>query len=292
LVDGAVRTDDRVLSLLSRAARLLEEGGVPHARLNAERLLSGCTGMGRAEMYAHPERKVARREVEAFDAFLERRLAGEPLQYILGEAGFRRLVLAVDGRVMIPRPETEVLVERALQRMAEGGSPPLVVDMGTGSGCIALSVAVERPDAEVHAVDVSPAALEVARENAVSLGLEKRIVFHRGDLFSALPEELKGRCGFVLCNPPYVAERDFPVLPREVREHEPRIALLAGPRGWEVQDRLLEEAREWLSPGGWLLVEGSGEQVSRLEARARELGYAECGVVEDLTGRDRFLEAR
>lgn len=281
-----------VPALLSWAARFLERRGVPKPRLNAERLLSHCTGRSRVELYAYPERPLRREEKRAFVRAVVRRSRREPLQYITGTTVFRYLELTVDGRVLIPRPETEMVVERALALLRERGGHPLVVDVGTGSGCIALSLAREYPAAVVHATDLDPRALSAARGNARRLGMEGLVRFHLGDCLSALPGDLQGKVDLVVSNPPYIREKDFRALPPEVRDYEPRSALVAGPRGTEVHERLLRQAYRWLAPGGWLLMEGGEDQVEGLAELARALGYVEVKVREDLNGRPRMVEGR
>lgn len=281
-----------VVALLTWAERFLERSGVPKPRLNAERLLSHCTGRSRVELYAYPERALREEERRSFVGAVARRSRREPLQYITGTAFFRYLELSVDPRVLIPRPETEMLVERALALLRGTGGHPLVVDVGTGSGCIALSLARECPAAVVHATDLDPRALSVALENARRLGMEGVVRFHLGDCLSALPEDMRGTVDLVVSNPPYVREGDFQSLPPEVREHEPRSALVAGPRGTEVHLRILREALSWLTPGGWLLMEGGEDQMGELAVVARDMGYVEVRVHEDLNGRPRMVEAR
>ncbi|MDI6873616.1 peptide chain release factor N(5)-glutamine methyltransferase [Candidatus Solincola sp.] len=292
--DGRAETRPvtEIPALLSWAARFLERRGVSKPRLNAERLLSYCTGRTRVELYAYPERPLQREEMRAFMRAVVRRSRREPLQYITGTAVFRYLELAVDARVLIPRPETEMVVERALVLLRERGGHPVVVDVGTGSGCIALSLARECPAAVVHATDVDPRALSVARENACRLGMDGVVRFHLGDCLSALPDTLRGALDLVVSNPPYVREEDLEALPPEVREHEPRSALVAGPRGTEVHEKLLGEATYWLAPGGWLLMEGGEDQVGDLAGLARDMGYVAVRVHEDLNGRPRMVEAR
>lgn len=284
--------DLEVPGLIAWAEAMLERSGVPAPRLNAEQLLSHCTGRSRVELYAYPEKKVPQREKEAFAAAVRRRAEREPLQYIIGRKGFRRLEMSVDRRVLIPRPETEMLVERALELLWAERGHAVVVDVGTGSGCIALSLAAECPTAVVHATDISAEALEAARENAQRLGLEGVVTFHLGDLLGALPEEMRGDIDGVVCNPPYIRESDYPFLPPEVREHEPRVSLVAGPEGTEAHLRLMEQSRDWLRPGGWLLMEGGEDQVDALARAARELGYARVQVREDLNRRPRMVEMR
>lgn len=282
----------RTVDLINKATALLEEKGIISPRLNAETLLSEATGMTRVELYANFDRPVPPAEVERFRALLRRRLSHEPLQYITGRRGFRRLCLKVNPDVLIPRPETELMVDRALQKMAEDPSLKVVLDLGTGSGCVALSVARECGRAEVHATDISEEALAVAGENAAENGLGERVRFYSGDLFEPLPPKLRGGIHLVLSNPPYVTPRDYGRLPLEVREHEPRLALLAGDdEGTRFHFRILDESREWLAPGGWLIMEGGEAQMEPVAERALAMGYRRVEVLYDYNGMPRFVEA-
>jgi release factor glutamine methyltransferase len=276
--------------LITWAARYLEDCGVIKPRLNAEHLLSCCTGRSRTDLYAYYDRPVSRQEKESYAALLRRRAAHEPLQYITGTKGFRYLGLAVDNRVLIPRPETEILAGRAVDIVGALPGRAVVVDVGTGSGCIALSLAGECQHATVYATDISADALEVARDNARRLQLEEAVSFHLGDLLEALDSELAGAIDLIVCNPPYIREDDYRSLPPEVREHEPRIALVAGPTGTEVQLRLMAQAPRWLAPGGRLLLEGAEDQVHRLAREAAGFAFGSAEVHNDLNGRPRMVE--
>ncbi len=278
--------------LIAWAARYLEGRGVVKPRLNAEHLLSHCTGRSRTELYAYHDRPVSGREREEFAALLERRAAHEPLQYITGSKGFRYLELTVDRRVLIPRPETELLVERAVRLLNAAPGSPVVVDVGTGSGCIALSISRECPAAVVYATEVSEEALEVARHNARRLGLHAAVSFLRGDLLDALRGELAGGVDLIVSNPPYVRLSDFASLPPEVRDHEPYVSLVAGPTGTEVHLRLMRQAPRWLAPGGRLLMEGGEDQVYGLAREGLDLGYEAAEVHDDLNGSPRIVELR
>lgn len=238
-------------------------------------------------------------------AMVERRLAGEPLQYVLGRWSFRGLDLRVDPRVLIPRPETEVVAEVAiaearalhlpLPRHAPGaaGEPFVVADLGTGSGALALALAAELDWAEVWATDVSPQALAVARENLPTIGsAASRVYLAEGMWYEALPTGLRGRLRMVVSNPPYVTEAEFPGLPREVRDHEPVGALVAGPTGRECLEHLLAGGLAWLAPAGALVLELAPEQAAVMTETAERAGYAEVAVHIDLAGRDRVLVAR
>jgi release factor glutamine methyltransferase len=232
--------------------------------------------------------------VARFDAVLGRRLAGEPLQYALGRWSFRRLDLLVDRRVLIPRPETEVVVDHALAELDGLGAGPagrVAVDLGTGSGAIALSLAVERPGLVVWATDVSEAALDVARANLAGTGRAgTRVRLAIGSWFDALPAELAGRIDLVVANPPYVATGE--TLPHEVAAWEPPGALVAGPTGLEDLQALIDGARRWLAPGGVLVLELAPHQAGSVAARAREAGLVRVRVEPDLSGRPRVLVAR
>ncbi|MDY6796692.1 MAG: peptide chain release factor N(5)-glutamine methyltransferase [Actinomycetota bacterium] len=282
--------DHEVTRLLGWAAAFLEEREIIKPRLNAELLLSHCTGRSRVHLYAYPEKGLSSEEIQGFEHAVRRRASREPLQYIVGGKAFRYIDLAVNPHVLIPRPETESLVDLALERLRDQPGHPVVADIGTGSGCIALSLAGEYPAAVVHASDISLEALTVATHNGERLGLDGTVIFHYGDLLDALPSALKGACDVILSNPPYVKEEDFYKLPAEVREHEPNLSLVAGPEGTEIHRRLMEQAVGWLAPRGWLILEGGEEQMDTLARWARELGYTGIRVRPDLNSRPRFIE--
>ena len=236
---------------------------------------------------------VAAGVAERLSALLERRRAGEPLQYVLGRWGFRGLDLAVDRRVLIPRPETEVVAGLAIDEARRAGGPCTVADLGTGSGAIALAVADEVPGAEVWATDASPAALEVARANLAALRPEaaSRVHLAGGMWYEALPGTLRGRLTVIVSNPPYVTEAEHAGLAPEVRDHEPVGALVAGPTGRECLEHLVAGGLEWLAPGGALVLELAPDQAGPLRAAAEAAGYSAVAVRPDLAGRDRALVA-
>ncbi|MDQ3944243.1 MAG: peptide chain release factor N(5)-glutamine methyltransferase [Actinomycetota bacterium] len=236
---------------------------------------------------------------------VERRLAGEPLQYVIGHWPFRDLDLLVNRRVLIPRPETEITAEVALEEaMRFGarrgipdpwGSAPTyaVADLGTGSGALALALATELPEAEVWGTDADPGALDVASANLAGLGVAAtRVRLAQGLWYEALPEALRGRLVVIVSNPPYVAEAEYATLPVEVRDHEPRTALVPGPRGTEALEHLLDGAPGWLAPGGAVVLEMAPHHATPLSERAAAIGYRQVEVRADLTGRDRVLVAR
>jgi release factor glutamine methyltransferase len=237
---------------------------------------------------------------------LDRRAAGEPLQDVLGRWQFLDLELFVDRRVLIPRPETEIVAQVAIEEAVRfggrrGPSDPwtvdtayVVADLGTGSGALALALATELPDAEVWATDVSEDALAVARANLAGIGsAATRVRLASGTWFAALPGELRGRLRVIVSNPPYIAESEVVDLPREVAEWEPRGALVSGATGLEAIEHLLAEAPQWLDPaGGAIVIELAPHQAASAHDRARAAGFTEVAVQPDLTGRDRVLVAR
>jgi len=235
------------------------------------------------------ERPVTVRSHHHWRLMVERREAGEPLQYVLERWPFRTLELYVDRRVLIPRPETEVVVDAVLAEHARVGGP--VVDLGTGSGAIALSVAAERPGTEVWGVDRSADALAVARANCTGLGRKATTVrLVEGSWFDALPAALRGEVGVVASNPPYVP--DGAPLPADVEAWEPAEALRAGPDGLDDIRAIVAEAPAWLAPGGALVVEHGDDQGAAVRALAEAAGFTEVRTGQDLAGRDRHLVAR
>ena len=255
-------------------------------RSDARRLVEHATGVGIAEALDQPP---TQRTLAHFDAMLERRAGGEPLQYVLGSWGFRSLDVHVDRRVLIPRPETEIVVERALE-VIDDSDARTVVDLGTGSGVIALSIAIERTRVTVWATDMSADALDVTRANLAGIGRPgTRVRVVHGDWFGALPEELRGAVDVVVSNPPYIAETDD--LPDAVSQWEPRGALIAGPSGLESIERILSDASPWLGPGGAVVLEIGDTQGERARELAR-MHFASVDVHPDLAGRPRVLVAR
>ncbi|MEY2447209.1 MAG: release factor glutamine methyltransferase [Acidimicrobiaceae bacterium] len=255
---------------------------------DARRIVEEASGRDGAELTAFLDGEANAVTLARFHTMVERRAAGEPLQYVLGSWGFRTLDVHVDSRVLIPRPETEIVVEHALDVIDTLGAR-LVVDLGTGSGVIAMSLAVERPKLDVWATDSSSDALDVARANLAGIGRAATSVrLEHGDWFDALPKELAGTIDVVVANPPYVAADD--PLPVDVAEWEPRDALFAGPTGLEAIERILGEAPSWLrSSGGVVLEIGETQGARAVELAARSFEAAE--VRGDLLGRPRALVA-
>jgi release factor glutamine methyltransferase len=290
-------------SLTSATTRLTAEH-VPSPRLNAELLLMFVLGCDRAYLFAHPERELSAEEESRYDAALAERSRGVPAQYITGHQEFWGMDLIVTPAVLIPRPETEHLIETVLeiltsdlgpQTSAVSGEGPEVrrprsviriADVGTGSGCIALALAKELPHAEIHATDSSPAALEIARANAARHQLEKRVQFHQSDLLDGLAPPFD----VIVSNPPYVGECEEDQVQLDVRKFEPRSAVFAGPVGTEVIARLIPQAQALLHPGGWLILEISGT----IAGRVRDLlaSWTDVQVTNDLQSIPRIVRAR
>lgn len=252
---------------LASAISRLNADHVPSARLNSELLLMFILNCDRAYLYAHPERELTRDEQSRYAAALVERARGVPTQYITGHQEFWGMDLIVTPAVLIPRPETEHVIESVMDRVGRAPAPSELLrisDVGTGSGCIALALAKELPQVEILATDISAAALEIARANAARHQLESRIQFREADLLAGFENDA---FDFIVSNPPYVGESEEDQVQLEVRKFEPRGAVFAGPTGMEVIMRLVPQARAALKPGGWLVMEISGaisEKVQRL----------------------------
>jgi release factor glutamine methyltransferase len=282
-------------ALQSAISRLTVEN-VPSPRLNAETLLMFTLNCERAHLFAHPERELTQEEQSRFDEAVIQRAKGVPTQYITGHQEFWGLDLIVSPAVLIPRPETEHLIETILP-LARPMKHPILVDVGTGSGAIALALAKELPNAEIHATDISPAALEIAEANAARLQLEfrtingkepeRRIHFHDTDLLRGLPRQA---FDIVVSNPPYVGESEEDTVQLEVRKFEPRTAIFAGPSGLEVIKNLVPSARAALRPGGYLVMEISGTIAEGV--RALLSGWGDVTLTNDLQGIPRVALAR
>jgi release factor glutamine methyltransferase len=267
--------------VLSATSDYLARKGVDTPRLDAELILSQAFSLSRIELYTAFDRPLTEAERSVARGLVERRGRREPLAYVLGQWGFRRLMLATDARALVPRPETEIVVERALALIADLESPR-VVDVGTGTGAIALAIADEHPDAVVTATDLSPAALALARENADRLGLV--VVTVEADLLGGL----SGPFDLVVSNPPYVSADELPGLEPEVRDWEPKLALV----GDTHTEELARSARSVLRDGGHIVFECHESHAGSVAAMLGELGYLEATITRDLAGRERVVEAR
>jgi release factor glutamine methyltransferase len=262
--------------------RALAVAGVPDPRTDAEILVAEVHGVSRSALHV-PDGELSAAALARLEALVERRRRREPLQYVLGEWGFRRLTLTVDRRALIPRPETEILVERGLALLA-GVPGPRVLDVGVGSGAIALALVDERPDARILAADASVDALSLARENAERTGLAGRVELVHGNLFAGLA----GPFDLVVSNPPYVSEAELPTLEPEVRDWEPREALV----GEGITEAIAAGARDVLVPGGAVVLETARGRAGEVATLLECLGYRDVLVTPDLTGVPRIAEGR
>jgi release factor glutamine methyltransferase len=277
---------------LQAAISTLRAGEVPSPRMNSELLLMFVLGCDRAYLFARPERELTEDEQCRYEAALAERARGVPAQFITGHQEFWGMDLIVSPAVLIPRPETEHVIETVLDLVKTASpvdnpkTPLRIADVGTGSGCIALALAKELPDAEIHASDISTAALEIARANAARHQLDQRVRFHHTDLLAGLnpPFDL------IASNPPYVGESEEDQVQLEVRKFEPRSAVFAGPSGTEVIARLIPQAWNLLRPGGWLVLEISGTIANLI--RELLLHWQDVKTINDLQSIPRVLCAR
>ncbi|MGA2966187.1 MAG: peptide chain release factor N(5)-glutamine methyltransferase [Terriglobales bacterium] len=280
---------------LNSGIERLTSARVPSPRMNAELLIMFTLDCVRAYLYAHSERELTPDETRRYDEALARRATGVPAQYITGHQEFWGLDLIVSPAVLIPRPETEHVVEAALElARADGRGRPSphelrIVDVGTGSGAIAIALAKELPTAEIHATDISAEALEVARANAARHELTSRIEFHLADLLGVFSP---ASFDIVVSNPPYVGESEEDCVQLEVRKFEPRNAVFAGPSGVEVIERLIPQAQIALRPGGWLVFEISGTIADRVRSLLSNWDWNAVEIRNDLQGIARVAMAR
>jgi len=277
---------------LHSAIDRLTASGVGSPRLNAEMLLMFTLSCDRAYLYAHPERRLTAEEQTRYEEAIAQRARGVPAQYITGHQEFWGMDFIVSPAVLIPRPETEHVIETVLDLLQLGGRVPSpgaelrIVDVGTGSGCVALALTKELPQAEIHATDISSAALEIARANAARHQLENRVQFRETDLLQGLP---LAYFDFVVSNPPYVGESETDQVQLEVRKFEPRNAVFAGPTGLEVIERLVPQARAALKPEGWLVMEISGSIARGVEQLL--VDWVNLRLIKDLQAVPRVIAA-
>ena len=277
-----------VARLIKWAADYLSQKGCSSPRLDGELLLAQSLGVGRLDLYLEYHKPLKADELAAFKALIQRRAGGEPVAYILGRKGFCKLELSVCPTTLIPRPETEHLVEAALERLPEDTGQS-VLELGTGAGGVILSLALERPGIAPTATDISGPTLDQARSNAREAGLAERIEFVEGDLF----EPLAGRVfDLIVMNPPYVSEAEYGALSREICGFEPALALLAGDDGLDVIRRLIAQAPAHLEKGGWLLLEIGAGQGEAVRGLLQEGPYDQIRVLPDLAGLDRVALGR
>ena len=279
-----------VQDILHNAAKALEAADIPSARLDAEVLLSFCLGCDRLEFYKNPDKTVSETELSAFISLIARRLQWEPVAYITGRKEFWSFSLEVNDSVLIPRPDTEILVEEALDICNNFTSLDMrILDIGTGSGAIALALASEIEGVKVVATDISAPAIPLAQKNTAASGLTERIDFRQGNLF----EPVEGLFDIIVSNPPYIAAGDYEELPASVKAFEPRVALLAGVSGLEFYEKLIYSAPEYLKKNGWLLLEIGDKQEAGVRSILEASGFYESVILRrDYAGLPRVIKAR
>jgi release factor glutamine methyltransferase len=283
----AVGTGAQVAVALAGTAARLAAAGCVSAEAEARWLLEEVLGLAPGTLPTRRGEPLPPRAAARLERMVARRVTGEPLQYVIGWAPFGPLRLEVGKGVFVPRPETELVAERAARHLRQAGPAPVAVDLCTGSGAIACFLAEEVPGARVLATEVDPGALVWARRN-----LRRQVELLEGDLDEPLPADLEGRVHVLVANVPYVPAGAITLLPRDVREHEPRLALDGGPDGLDVLRRVAAAAPRWLAPGGWLVCEMGEDQDKEAAGALAAAGLVEVDVRPDLTGRDRMVEGR
>ena len=279
-----------VRDILNESTKALEAADIPSARLDAEVLLSFCLGCDRLEFYKNPDMSISEKQFTAFRNLIARRLQWEPVAYITGRKEFWSFTLEVNSSVLIPRPDTEIIIEEALDVYRNFTSLPVrILDIGTGSGAIAIALAKEIPGAKVVATDISIAALNLAQKNAATLGLKEKIDFRQGNLF----EPVDGFFNIIVSNPPYIAANDYEELPASVKAFEPREALFAGESGLEFYEKLIYQADGYLQKNGWLLLEIGAKQEAGIRGIIKGSGfYDSIEMRRDYAGLPRVIKAR
>ena len=275
---------------MGKTATFFESRGIGSARLDAELLLGEVLGLDRLHLYTSFDRPISSEELDAYRVLVKRRAKREPVAYILGRREFYGRTFAVDPRVLIPRPDTEVLVDEVLARLPEDAEG-VVIDYGTGSGAIALTLAAERPKLSVLGLDISEDALTAARANADALGLRQRVGFIRSDGLNSLPPRFQGQVVALVANPPYIPQEDLEGLMPEVRDHEPQSALFAGPDPLLHYRRIAAEGRDWLGTEGFVSVEVGAGQSEGVCALFEVSGWADIAVRSDLARHERVVSA-
>lgn len=282
-----------VIEVIQRSAEFLAKKGVESPRLQVELLLAHVLAMPRMKLYLNFERVLVDKELEHLRELVKRRGNREPLQHIIGTTNFCGLEFSVNRHVLIPRPETEILAERAwrfLQQRSDKAQKTCALDFGTGSGCLAVMLAVKCPTSEIHAVDISSESLKVARENASRHNVDERIKFHYGDGFSALGGEEK--FDLIVANPPYIPSEEIPTLEPEVRDHDPTLALDGGADGLDFYQVFSGQAQNWLAADGCLMLEFGEGQAEKIRGIFEEQKWVVEAIEHDYTQRLRFLIAR
>jgi release factor glutamine methyltransferase len=279
-----------VHDILNESAKALEAAEIQTARLDAEVLLAFCLGCDRVEFLRNPDLILNDKQLAEYRTLISRRLQCEPVAYIRGIKEFWTFSLEVNRDVLIPRPDTEIIVEEALDIYRNMSSPEIrILDIGTGSGAIALALAKEISNAKITATDISPAALSIAGRNAATYNLQDKIDFREGNLF----EPVEGTFDIIVCNPPYIPEEEYNELPAGVKDYEPRIALFAGKKGTEFYEKLIYQAVDYLQKKGWLLMEIGAKQEKEVREIIGESGfYDSVAMRRDYAGLPRVVRAR
>ena len=277
-----------VREILNEVTRDFEAAGMETVRLDAEVLLAFCLNCDRLEFLKNPDMQISKSQLAVFNKLVSRRLKWEPVAYITGRKEFWSFTLEVNKGVLIPRPDTEIILEEALA-VGKNIIAPRIADIGTGSGAIALALAKELPEPKITATDISPAALKVAKKNARNLKLGKNIEFLKGDLFAPV----KGFFDIIVSNPPYISAAEYEELPRGVKDFEPKIALLAGQTGVEFYEKLIYQSKNHLKKDGWLLMEIGAPQAEKIRDIMQECAFFEdIDVRRDYAGHDRVIKGR
>jgi len=280
--------DADVKTVLSSTTSFLADRGLEAPRLETEILLAHVLQVSRLDLYTAPDRPLHGEEVRRFKELLRLRLSGTPTAYITGKKHFLKWEFKVTPSVLVPRPETELLVEKAVEAAEKRGGKGRLLDLGAGSGVVAISLAHYLTECRVDAVELSPEAAAVAKENARRLGVEEKVTFYTGDLFSALPPEKKEYYLGIVANPPYIPGAVLATLSREVRA-EPRAALDGGENGLQVIENILQQAGEYLLPGGFLALEHGADQSVPVKERAEAEGFQDISSYKDLAGHARVM---
>lgn len=275
---------------LDRAMAVLKEAGVETPQLDAEALMSHVIGAPRVHVISHPDERLGKEAAGRFAELVKRRAKREPLAYITGEREFWGLTFEITPAVLVPRPETETLVEAALLQL-RNVKDPVVAEIGAGTGCVAIALAIELPDAVVYTTELSTDAAEVAMSNASKHQVQVRVAVLAGNLLDPLPPEVRGKLDAVVSNPPYIPSGEIDSLQPEVARYEPRGALDGGPDGMKYHREILAAARDWLKPGGWVNMEVGMGQAEAVAGFARENGYRETRITKDLAGIGRVVSA-
>jgi release factor glutamine methyltransferase len=278
-----------IRTIIQQTTREFTTCGSPSPRLDAELLLMHFLKIDRVELFTHQERELSEEERTGFSSWSQRRRRGEPIAYITGMKEFWSLVFEVNREVLIPRPETECLVEEVIRRCGQESGNLRIIDLGTGSGAIAVVLSRELPGACVVATDISRGALTVAHRNAETHGVSERIEFLEGDLFA----QATGEFDVIVSNPPYIPDEIYPTLPKGIQEFEPRQALVAGPNGTDFHRKIIQEGKERLKAGGWICMEIGEGQRELVDALFLETcAFEEIHCRQDYGGIDRVASAR